>query len=77
MPYGDAMAAKEPTTTIQVHASTQRLLDALKAPGQTYEGLLLEMVEEHFPAGLVKEPEGRLSDLRGPTAAQVLHRAGV
>ncbi len=71
------MAAKDPTTSIQVHASTQRLLDALKSSGQTYEDLILEMVEEHFPPVLVKELEGRFSTLKGPTAAQVLERAGV
>ncbi|MDE1819977.1 MAG: hypothetical protein KGJ23_11410 [Euryarchaeota archaeon] len=71
------MAAKDPTTTLQVHESTRRLLDALKASGQTYEELILEMVEEHFPPRLVKELEHRFADLRGPSAEEVFERAGV
>lgn len=66
-----------PDHQIQVHASTQELLDALKPSGQTYEGLILEMVEEHFPPHLVRELERRLVDLQGPSAGEVLRRAGV
>jgi hypothetical protein len=75
--YSRGMATKNPTTTIQVHASTQRFLDALKATGQTYEDLILEMAEEHFPPRLIAELKKRFSVLRGPTADEVFERAGV
>lgn len=71
------MAAKDPTTTLQVHESTRRLLDALRASGETYEDLILGMVAEHYPPHLVEELERRFSDLKGPSAAEVLRRAGV
>ena len=69
------MATKNPTTTIQIHASTQRFLDALKATGQTYEDLILEMAEEHFPPRLISDLKKRFSVLRGPTADEVFERA--
>jgi len=71
------MAAKDPTTTIQVHASTRHFLDALKTSGQSYEDLILEMVEEHYPPRLVNQLRRRFSVLRGPTADEVFRRAGL
>lgn len=71
------MAAENPTTTIQVHESTRRFLDALKATGQTYEDLILEMAEDHFPPRLRRELERRFKVLRGPTADEVFQRAGL
>ena len=71
------MVTANPTTTIQVHESTRRFLDALKASGQTYEDLILEMAEEHYPPQLLRELRRRFKVLRGPTADEVFHRAGL
>ena len=71
------MAAANPTTSIQVHESTRRFLDALKASGQTYEDLILEMADDHYPAELLRELRKRFKVLRGPTAREVLLRAGL
>jgi hypothetical protein len=71
------MAIKNPITSIQVHANTRELLDALKASGQTYEDLILEMAEDHFPPRLIAQLKRRFSHLRGPTADEVFRRAGL
>jgi len=71
------MATADGTTTIQVHRSTREFLDALKASGQTYEDLILEMAEEHYPPELLRELRKRFKVLRGPTAQRVLSRAGL
>ena len=71
------MVAKDPTTSIQLHESTRQFLDALKASGQSYEDLILEMAEEHFPPRLLSQLRRRFSVLRGPTAEEVFERAGL
>lgn len=71
------MVASNPTTTIQVHRSTRRYLDALKASGQSYEDLILEMAEDHYPPELLRELKGRFKVLRGKTAEEVFARAGL
>lgn len=71
------MATTDPTTTIQVHASTQKFLDALKASGQTYEDLILEMAEDHYPPRLVSELKRRFAVLRGRSSEEVFRRAGL
>jgi hypothetical protein len=71
------MVATNPTTTIQVHESTRRFLDALKASGQTYEDLILEMAEDHYPAGLLRELAARFKTLHGRTAEEIFRRAGL
>ena len=71
------MTVRDPTTSIQVHASTRDLLDALMASDQTYEDLILEMAEEHFPTRLITQLRHRFSILRGPSADEVLQRAGL
>jgi len=71
------MVASNPTTTIQVHATTRRFLDALKASGQSYEDLILEMAEDHYPPELVRELKSRFKVLRGRTADEVFARAGL
>jgi hypothetical protein len=69
------MAIKDLPTFIQVHASTRDLLNALRASGQTYEDLILEMAEEHFPPSLIKQLRRRFSVLRGPRVDAVFRRA--
>jgi hypothetical protein len=69
------MVASNPTTTIQVHISTRRYLDALKASGQSYEDLILEMAEDHYPPELLRELKSRFKVLRGRTAEEVFTRA--
>ena len=69
------MPSKDPITSIEVHTSTKALLDALKANGQSYEELILEMAEEHFPTLLINRLRRRFSLLRGPTAEEVFRRA--
>ena len=71
------MAAKDPKTSIQVHESTRHFMDALRAVVLTYDDLILEMAEAHFPPALVKKLEERFRVLRGPTAEEVLRKAGV
>ncbi len=71
------MVARDPTTSIQLHESTRHFLDALKASGQSYEDLILEMAEEHFPPRLVRQLKIRFSVLRGPSADDVFQRAGL
>ncbi len=70
------MVARNPTTSIQLHKSTRQFLDALKASGQSYEDLILEMAEEHFPPRLVRQLKRRFSVLGGPSADEVFERAG-
>ncbi len=69
------MTAGDSTTTIQLHQSTRRLLYALKAPGQSYEDLILEMAEDHHPPELLGELKSRFSVLHGKTASEVFARA--
>ncbi len=69
------MSTADPTTTIQLHQSTRRFLDALKASGQSYEDLILEMAEDHYPPELLHELKNRFSVLRGKTADEVFARA--
>ncbi len=69
------MVSSNPTTTIQVHLSTRRYLDALKASGQSYEDLILEMAEDHYPPELLRELGRRFKVLRGRTAEEVFARA--
>jgi hypothetical protein len=71
------MVASNPTTTIQVHRSTRRFLDALKASGQSYEDLILEMAEDHYPPELLRELKSRFKVLRGKTAEAVFARANL
>ncbi len=61
--------------TIQLHRSTRRFLEALKAHGQSSEDLILEMAkEEHHPPALLRELKDRCKVLRGRTAVEVLAR---
>lgn len=69
------MSAADSITTIQLHQSTRRFLDALKASGQSYEDLILEMAEDHYPPELLRELKSRFSVLQGKTASEVLARA--
>ena len=71
------MAAENPTTTIQVHESTRQFLYALKATGQTYEELILELAEDHYPPSLIRELEQRFKVLQGRAADEVFRRAGL
>ena len=71
------MAVDNPTTTIQVHESTRQFLNALKASGQTYEDLILEMAEEHYPPRLLRELTQRFKVLRGSSVDEVFRRAGL
>ena len=69
------MSGSDPTTTIQLHQSTRRFLDALKTSGQSYEDLILEMAEDHYPPELLRELKSRFSVLQGKTANEVFARA--
>ena len=70
------MALADPQTTITIHQSTRKLLESVKASGQTYDELLRDLVDEHYPPELIKElkhrmasiPHGRMEDevYRGP-----------
>ncbi len=70
------MALADPQTTITIRQSTRKLLESVKASGQTYDTLLRDMVDEHYPRELIQElkrrmaikPRGRLDTqvYRGP-----------
>jgi len=71
------MAVRDPITSIRIHASTRGYLDALKASGQTYEDLILEMADEHFPPRLINQLRRRFALLRGPSADKVFRWAAL
>jgi hypothetical protein len=70
------MAIADPQTTITVRQSTRQLLESVKATGQTYDELLRDLVEDHYPPELIVElkrrmarrPHGRMDSevFRGP-----------
>lgn len=55
------MSLADPQTTITIRQSTRKLLESVKPTGQTYDGLLRELVDEHYPPELVGELKRRMS----------------
>jgi hypothetical protein len=72
------MAVADPPTTITVRQSTRRLLESVKATGQTYDGLLLELVDENYSPELVAELKRRFaSTAKARPASDVYRRWGI
>ena len=69
------MALADPQTTITVRQSTRRLLEAVKASGQTYDQLLIHLVGERYPADLIAELRRRMAKRpKGRMEAEVYSR---
>ncbi|HTP54665.1 MAG TPA: hypothetical protein VML94_06900 [Thermoplasmata archaeon] len=56
------MSGTDALTSIQVHESTRRVLELYKRPGQTYENVIEEFVEQFPPESFLKEMERRLRE---------------
>ncbi|MGI0128737.1 MAG: hypothetical protein ACREDE_02350 [Thermoplasmata archaeon] len=54
------MSLADPPTTITIRQSTRKLLESVKPTGQTYDELLRELVDEHYPPELVDELKRRM-----------------
>lgn len=55
------MALADPQTTITIRQSTRKLLESVKPTGQTYDELLRDLVDEHYPPELMEELKRRMS----------------
>lgn len=55
------MALSDPQTTITIHQSTRKLLESVKASGQTYDELIQDLVDEHYPPELIEELKHRMA----------------
>ncbi len=76
------MAAMDPPTTITIRTSTRQLLESMKRPGETYDELLQNLAEEHYPPKVIAELKRRVADVRagrvkGIPAAEMRRRLGV
>ena len=66
------MALADPQTTITIRQSTRKLLESVKASGQTYDNLLRDLVDENYPSDLIEELKRRMaSKPRGRLDTQV------
>jgi hypothetical protein len=68
------MAATDGLTSIQVHKSTRRVLELYKKPGQTYENVIEDFVEQFPPESFLKEMERRLRESPPLELAEVRRR---
>jgi hypothetical protein len=50
----------DPQTTITIRQSTRKLLESVKPSGHTYDDLLLDLIDEHYPPELVEELRRRM-----------------
>ncbi|MDE1822504.1 MAG: hypothetical protein KGJ23_15950 [Euryarchaeota archaeon] len=76
------MATADPPTTITIRSSTRHLLESMKRPGETYDELIQEIVEEYYPPRVIAELRKRVADVRagrvkGVPAEEVYRRWGV
>jgi hypothetical protein len=72
------MATADSPTTITIRQSTRRLLESVKATGQTYDDLLLELVDENYSPELVSELKRRFSSpTKALSASDVYRRWGI
>jgi hypothetical protein len=69
--------ATDPMTTISVHASTRRLLESVKGAGESYDELLQDLIEDHYPAEFLRELRRRIKRSPRFPAEQVFREAGV
>lgn len=76
------MATADPSTTITIRTSTRHLLERMKRPGETYDELIHEIVEEYYPPRVVAELKRRAADIRAGRvkaipAAEMRRRLGI
>jgi len=55
------MSLADPQTTITIRQSTRKLLESVKPTGQTYDDLLRDLVDEHYPPELLEELKRRMN----------------
>jgi hypothetical protein len=67
--------ASNPLTSIPVHSDVVRRLRSLKTADQTWDEFLLEMAEDHVPAGWYAEVERRRTEGANIAGPVVLHRS--
>ncbi|MGP8078402.1 MAG: hypothetical protein ACLQD8_07530 [Thermoplasmata archaeon] len=68
------MSGSDTLTSIQVHESTRRVLQLYKKPGQTYENVIEEFVEQFPPESFLQEMERRLRESPPLELAEVRRR---
>jgi hypothetical protein len=56
------MTTNDGITSIQVHESTRRVLELYKKPGQTYEDVIEDFVDQFPPESFLKEMERRIRE---------------
>jgi hypothetical protein len=72
------MSAADGPTTITIRQSTRRLLESVKPAGQTYDDLLVDLVDEHYSPELIAELKQRFSArTKARPAAEVYREWGV
>lgn len=67
----------DPMTTISVHTSTRRLLESVKGAGESYDELLQDLIEEHYPPEFLRELRRRIKRSPRFPGEQVFREAGV
>jgi hypothetical protein len=55
------MSLADPQTTITIRQSTRKLLESVKPTGQTYDELLRDLIDEHYPPELLEELKRRMN----------------
>jgi hypothetical protein len=68
------MAAADSPTPITIRQSTRRLLESVEAAGQTYDDLLLELVDENYSPELVSELRRRFASPAKTLSASDVYR---
>jgi hypothetical protein len=68
------VAATDALTSIQVHESTRRVLELYKKPGQTYENVIEDFVEQFPPEAFLQEMERRFRESPPLELAEVRRR---
>jgi hypothetical protein len=76
------MATADPATTITIRTSTRHMLERMKRPGETYDELIHEIVEEYYPPQVIAELKRRVADIRAGRvkaipAAEMRRRLGI
>ena len=68
-------AARDPITSIPVHASTLKLLQRMKTGGQNWDEFLLTFLEDWMPPNLEAELDKRAARSTVVPASVVLRRS--
>lgn len=69
--------ASDPITTISVHASTRKLLESVKAAGESYDDLLQDLMESQYPKEFLDGLRRRIQNSPRYRAEKVFEEAGV